>query len=179
MCSPTTRLTFLTGPSASPPSINDAVTSIQSAQAVFTSGAGSARSFSDDAEIRRAHRAVLVCCFSNHPLAGMIRQACPGVPALHILDTAVSAALACSSGAPFGILTTGRAMVPDIDQGVLQYLGGASTRYAGCVPTDLGVLELQDREPSVREKVQRVIREKAALLAQRNAGAIILGCAGE
>jgi len=67
-------------------------------------------------------------------------------------------------------------MVPDIDRGVLNYLGGTSTRYAGCVATNLGVLEL--REEKSKGKVESVIRGKVNQLGEKGVGAIILGCAG-
>lgn len=96
---------------------------------------------------------------------------------MHILDTAINHAMSCGAST-FGIITTGKAMVPDIDAGVRSYLGGVSDRYKGCVATGLGVLELGD--PNSKERVESKIKEDSARLAlEKGAEAIILGCAGE
>lgn len=95
---------------------------------------------------------------------------------MHILESALSAALSSTLGR-FGILTTGRAMVADIESGVRSFLGGASDRYAGTIATGLPVLHLQD--PQHGEAVKTAMRAGARALAERGAGAIILGCAGE
>jgi Asp/Glu/hydantoin racemase len=163
------HLEYMTGPSECPPSINDAPTSIQSAHHVFLSlQARFAQSISVDA--------ILICCFSDHPLVAMIRYEFKGVQCIHIMEASINAALLTSSK-PFAILTTGIDMVNDINRGVLAYLGGVGTRYAGCFATGLGVLELGDS--SCQDKVQSVIREKVQSISQSNdVGAIILGCAG-
>lgn len=68
-------------------------------------------------------------------------------------------------------------MIADIDAGVRAYVGGVSDRYKGCIATGLGVLELGD--PSMRDHVERVIKDEAGRMAvERGAEAIILGCAG-
>lgn len=163
-------LSFLTGSSQCPPSINDAPTSIQSAQAVYTQ-----LTTSPSSSLADSTDAVLICCFSDHPLVPMLRHRYPRLPCIHILESAISAALS-SSQRPFAILTTGADMVHDIDRGVLGFMGGVSARYAGCLATNLGVLELRDENS--QEKVQRVINEKVAELGHRGVGAIVLGCAG-
>lgn len=94
---------------------------------------------------------------------------------MHILEAAVSAALSMSVSR-FGILTTGRAMLPDIDAGVRAFIGGVSDRYAGSIATDLPVLHLQD--PQHRTHVEKVMRDAAREMARKGADAIILGCAG-
>ena len=165
------RLSFLTGSSQCPPSINDAPTSIQSAQAVYAQIAKS----SSLSPLAYSTDAILICCFSDHPLVAMLRHRYPSLPCMHILESAISAALS-SSQRPFAILTTGADMVHDIDRGVLGFMGGVSARYAGCLATNLGVLELRDENS--QEKVHRVIKEKVAELGHRGVGAIVLGCAG-
>lgn len=166
---PNVKYSFLTGPSHAPPSINDPPTSIASAQANFE-----ALLHSDVLSVKSG---VLVCCFSAHPLVPMIRHQWPSLPCMHILDAAVNHAMSCGA-ATFGVLTTGRAMVGDIDGGVQAYFGGVSMRYKGCVATGLGVLELGD--PGMRRHVEARIRQESARLAlDLGAEAIILGCAGE
>lgn len=162
--------TYMTGPSSAPPSINDPPTSIMSAQANFDS-------LLSDPDNLAAKSAVLVCCFSNHPLVSMLRHQWPSIPSMHILDAAVNHAMSCGAST-FGIITTGRAMVADIDAGVNAYLGGVSHRYKGCLATDLGVLELGD--PSMRRHVEKRVRQESGKLGvQMGAEAIILGCAGK
>jgi Asp/Glu/hydantoin racemase len=95
---------------------------------------------------------------------------------MHILESSISVALSTSSK-PFAIITTGSDMVNDINRGVVAFMGGMSSKYAGCVATGLGVLELGDS--NCQDKVQSVIRAKVHDLARNNdLGAVILGCAG-
>lgn len=123
---------------------------------------------------------ILVCCFSDHPLVGMLRHIMPAwKPCMHILEASLLAGLASARGRPVGILTTGADMVRDIDAGVAAILGGSAggnDRYAGCLVTGLGVVQL--REPSEQEHVRHVIGTRSAELARADVGALILGCAG-
>lgn len=169
-CPQGVQLQFLTGPPDSPPSINDAVTSIASAHATH-------QQLLKTGILEKGIDAVLVCCFSAHPLVPMLRHSHPHIHSMHILDTSISHSLNFGTNT-FGVLTTGRAMVPDIDAGVRAYMGGVSDRYRGCITTGLGVLELGD--PKQRGVVEAKIGQAAAnLYMERGAEAIILGCAGE
>ncbi|UZJ52266.1 hypothetical protein CBS101457_001586 [Exobasidium rhododendri] len=182
-------LTYFTGSKAfqCPPSINGALSSVESAIGVFRelsqgdASSSSAAGNKDDGHERAGESllqtadAILICCFSDHSLAEIIRQEYPMKPCMHILESAVNFALSRTSK-PFGIITTGSDMIPDIDRGVLTYLGGLSNRYAGTLATNLGVLEL--REEKSREKVESILREKIVELGRMGVGAIILGCAG-
>lgn len=103
----------------------------------------------------------------------MLRQAAPNKPAMHLLEAAVLHALSC--GARFGVLTTGRSVVSDIDAGVRRILGGNSDRYVGTHATGLGVVELQTGN---RVKVEGLITAGAQSLVSKGADVIILGCAG-
>jgi Asp/Glu/hydantoin racemase len=164
-------LTYLTGSKSfqCPPSIDGALTSIQSTNGIYQQLKQDQDSIVENAE------AILICCFSDHPLVNVLRQEYPSLPCIHILESSINFALS-SSSKPFGIITTGVDMIPDIDKGVLSYLGGSSIRYAGCLATNLGVLEL--RLPESRSKVEGVIRSKVVELGEKGVGAIVLGCAG-
>lgn len=166
---PGVELEFMTGSKECPPSINDPPTSIQSAYHVF-------RKLQKELPSLNV-QAILVCCFSDHPLVAMIRHEFKDIKCMHIMDSSISIALSCSNK-PFAVLTTGSDMVPDIDKGVLSYMGGNSTRYSGCFASELGVLELADSSRAVQDKVQAVLRQKVHEISQKNVGAIILGCAG-
>ncbi|CAD6892827.1 unnamed protein product [Tilletia laevis] len=162
---PNLRLTFHTGPPTSPPSINNPIDAVLSATHTFSLLLRTTTTPSPDA--------YLICCFSNHPLAGMLRHEFPRTPCMHILEAAVLHALPL--GTRFGVITTGADAVSDIDRGVRDVLGANSYRYIGTLSTGLGVVELQTGDPA---KVQAVLKEHAAKLANMGADAIILGCAG-
>ncbi|TKY86291.1 hypothetical protein EX895_005116 [Sporisorium graminicola] len=161
---------FVTGPSTSPASIQDVSESIISASETFR--ALSASSPSSDLS-QHAASAFLVACFSDHPLVGMLRCKAPSKPALHLLEAAVIHSL--SVGDKFGVLTTGRSVVGDVEAGVRKVMGGNSDRYVGTHATGLGVVELQTGN---REKVEDKIRRGAQDLVAKGADVIVLGCAG-
>ncbi|KAL9934335.1 hypothetical protein V8E36_006791 [Tilletia maclaganii] len=162
----TCTYSFRTGPPTSPASIQSAVDGVLSAAYTF-------ESLSSSAEGADAN---LVCCFSNHPLVGMLRSAFPMAPAMHILEAGVLHALPL--GQRFGIITTGSEVVGDIDRGVRDILGANSYRYIGTLATNLGVLELQTATGAGREKVNATLRAGARSLVERGAEVVILGCAG-
>ncbi len=103
----------------------------------------------------------------------MLRQKAPNKPAVHLLEAAIIHAL--SSGSRFGILTTGRSVVPDVEAGVRKIMGGNSDRYVGTHATGLGVVELQTGN---RQKVEEKITKGTQELVGKGADVIILGCAG-
>lgn len=103
----------------------------------------------------------------------MIRSSAPNKPVLHLLEAAIIHAL--SFGSKFGILTTGRSVVPDVECGVRKVLGGNSDRYVATHATELGVVELQSGN---RGKVEQKIRTGTQELVKAGADVIILGCAG-
>ncbi|PWY98048.1 hypothetical protein BCV70DRAFT_202218 [Testicularia cyperi] len=167
---PGCRLRFATGPSTAPESIQDVPTSIISAAETYKSLLSSCNS---DLVGTHPSSAFLVACFSDHPLVGMLRTSCPSKASMHLLEAAVLHAMAC--GNKFGVLTTGRSVVPDIDAGIRKILGGNSDRYVGTHATGLGVVELQTGD---RAKVEGLITAGAQDLVTKGADAIILGCAG-
>ena len=187
-------LTFYTAPPEAPAAISDLRTGIQSAQVCYadlcqsgaidkhdaflicccTFVALAARPDLDRPDVLRSRRATV----SDHPLTHMIREhlgssspnLCTG-----IFEASISDALMFSRA--FGILTTcgDRDMKPGIDRGVSSFLGGGLERYAGCVTTGLGVLELHGPEQA---RVDTAIKRAAAKLVAAGAEAVILGCAG-
>ena len=161
---------FVTGPPSAPASIQDVPGSIISAAETYRSLLSS----SPSADLAQ-HPAsgFLIACFSDHPLVGMLRQQCPHKPSIHLLEAAVIHAL--STGTRFGVLTTGRSVVPDVEAGVRKLMGGNSDRYVGTHATGLGVVELQTGN---RDKVEALIRKGAQELVGKGADVIILGCAG-
>lgn len=92
---------------------------------------------------------------------------------MHLLEAAILHSL--SAGTKFGILTTGKSVVPDVESGVRRVLGGNSDRYVGTHATGLGVVELQSGN---KDKVEGKVKEGARELWRKGADVIILGCAG-
>lgn len=165
---PGCTLSFITGPASSPSSIQTPAESVLSAAETY----GHLVATSPSKELARyPAEAFLVACFSDHPLAPALRPA--GKPTLHLLEAAVLHALL--AGSKFGILTTGRSVVPDVEAGVRRVMGGNSDRYVGTHATGLGVVELKEGD---RAKVERKIREGARELVRLGADVIVLGCAG-
>ncbi|SPO27240.1 related to DCG1 - involved in nitrogen-catabolite metabolism [Ustilago trichophora] len=161
---------FVTGPPSSPESIQDVGESIISAAETYRSLTDS--SPNSDLKLHSAS-AFLVACFSDHPLVGILRQKCPNKPSIHLLEAAIIHALSC--GIRFGVLTTGKSVVPDVEAGVRKLMGGNSDRYVGTHATGLGVVELQSGN---KDKVQSLMKMGAQDLVAKGADVIILGCAG-
>ncbi|SJX62680.1 related to DCG1-involved in nitrogen-catabolite metabolism [Sporisorium reilianum f. sp. reilianum] len=167
---PGCTLQYVTGPPSSPSSIQDVSESVISAAETFRALVAS----SPGADLaQHPASAFLVACFSDHPLVGMLRCKAPLKPALHLLEAAVLHALC--AGARFGVLTTGRSVVADVEAGVRRVMGGNSDRYVGTHATGLGVVELQTGS---RAKVEDKIRRGAQELVGKGADVIVLGCAG-
>ncbi|MCO5589889.1 hypothetical protein L7F22_043858 [Adiantum nelumboides] len=170
------ELDYESGPSSAPTSINDTPTSIQSSQAGFEFLIGA----DEGKSIISKYKAILICCFSDHPLVDMLRHILPAhITIMHLLESGLIAGLTSSRGRPIGIITTGADMVRDIDAGVAAFFGSSAKgndRYAGCVATNLGVLQLRD--PTQKEHVENTIRQQSAEFAKRGVGAVMLGCAG-
>uniref|UniRef100_V5E3V1 Uncharacterized protein n=2 Tax=Kalmanozyma brasiliensis (strain GHG001) TaxID=1365824 RepID=V5E3V1_KALBG len=165
---PSTSLSFLTGPPSSPASIQTPAESIISAAETYkhlitTSPSQDLSLYPTDA--------FLVACFSDHPLAPMLRPS--GKPTLHLLEAAILHALLV--GVKFGVLTTGKSVVPDVEAGVRRVMGGNSDRYIGTHATGLGVVELKEGD---RGKIERKIKVGVQELVRMGADVIVLGCAG-
>lgn len=79
-------------------------------------------------------------------------------------------------GARFGVITSGNGdMVPGLVEAAATFLGTPeSQRFAGVIPTGLGIVELQEGN---REKVRQGIVESSKAMAERGVDVILLGCA--
>jgi Asp/Glu/hydantoin racemase len=127
--------------------------------------------------------AILVACYSEHPLVPQLRKelAARGFHVLGIFEASIDAALkSIKSGEKFGVVTTGKDWEPVLTEGVLQYLNeGAEDAepdsFAGVIGTGLGVLELHGGDAG---NVQTLMAQAAKELVRKGARAICLGCAG-
>lgn len=146
-----------------PPAINDDDQAARSAAAILPRAVEHIHSSAADA--------VLVCCFSDHPLVGALARTFPELPVTGILQASLQEATA--DGGRFGIVTTSLAWEPALSRSVEDL--GFAARSAGVVATGLGVLDLGNLER--RAVVSRIV-EACAPLVKDGAGSIILGCAG-
>ncbi|KAG8950742.1 hypothetical protein FRC04_007161 [Tulasnella sp. 424] len=167
-------ITFFTGPEGAPPSINDEETSVQSEQACFNVLKTQGQEFD----------AILVACYSDHPLVNSLRKQFPGKPIIGIFEASVAHALL--RGSKFGIVTTGQAWEALLTKGVASFFGDEAPstdpaswrngRFAGVASTGFTAIELHQAHP---DEVSRKIGEAAKrLVEEEDADVICLGCAG-
>ena len=166
---PSLVLDYHTGPAASPPSVNDLTTAVESATHTFSSLQAHLRG-----EEGREYDGYLVACYSDHPLVGMLREHTTKT-VLGIFEASIMHALAL--GRPFGIVTTGKYWEGALTEGVRrmfgsQDLGGA---FVGVESTGLSALELHVVDRAV---VTASLSAAASRVVRRGARAIITGCAG-
>jgi len=170
---PSTNLHFFTGPSSSPPSINDEATSKQSCDACLPVLLSTVEDYDG----------FLVACYSEHSLVAALRDKVSGKPVVGIFEASVVHSLL--RGRKFGIVTTGQAWETLLSQAVHNFLGLGSYvserplqsgRFAGVTSTGLGVLELHDANPD--EVSQRIGLAARRLVEDAGADVICLGCAG-
>ncbi|KJA22950.1 hypothetical protein HYPSUDRAFT_138538 [Hypholoma sublateritium FD-334 SS-4] len=161
---PGTTLEFYTAPPSAPSAISDATTGVLSAAACLADL--TARGLLD------AFDGFLVCCFSDHPLTHLLREA-SRKPTLNILEGAIAHALLV--GQRFGIVTSGAGYKYAHYTEVRNVLGAPSERFAGVVACGVAVLEFQG---GARDVVEAKVKAASARSAAQGADVIILGCAG-
>jgi len=159
---PGTHVTYFTGPSDAPPSIDDEETSQQSAKACLR--------VLEDASFMKFD-GFLICCFSDHPLTYSLRKL-HNKPVINIFHASLVQGLLL--GSHLGIITTGPDWIVPLTKGTIEFLGG-NAKFMGVEATGLGVVELKtDGEGHVEEQ----IRHSAVAIATKGADVIVLGCAG-
>ncbi|KAK3671187.1 Protein dcg1 [Recurvomyces mirabilis] len=133
------------------------------------------------------HDAVLIACYSGHPLVPALRTYLSSLPATTsavkcryitgILETSIAACLPLlSQDQKFGIVSTGAQWEGLLNSAVRGFLGvEASTRFAGTVTTGLNANELHEVS---KEDLDRSMKGAVGELLGRGVGAICLGCAG-
>lgn len=165
---------FMTGPPASPAAINNEDEARLSAEACLP------------AILERMSQpdppsAVLVACYSDHPLVTQLRkEVAQPFHVLGIFEASITGALnVIKPGEKFGIVTTGKDWEPILTDGVFEYFESAEEAepdsFAGVIGTGIGVLELHDGDA---ENVQTLMAQAARDLVSKQATAICLGCAG-
>jgi len=171
-----------TGPADSPASINDGNDIKQSTDAVIKDL--KAR------DIISKYDAVLVACYSVHPLVDAItrdfasaRQSVTGIfeasilTALSILPSNTTSALRARQ---WGIVTTGKYWEEHLASGVASFLGGtdakSNLKFAGVQSSGLDAGDFHSVDPA---EVARKLKEAAVRLFQSgDVDCVAMGCAG-
>ncbi|KAG8750429.1 hypothetical protein FRC14_000502 [Serendipita sp. 396] len=166
---------YMTGPSSSVEAINDEEGALISAEACLPL-------LVERMNQPNPPNAVLVACYSDHPLVGMLKKEIsrPELQVMGIFEASVESAVkTIKPGEKFGIVTTGKAWEPLLTDGVHQILGEMDDAepdcFAGVIGTGLGVLEFHGGET---EAVHASMSQAAQELVTKGAMAICLGCAG-
>jgi Asp/Glu/hydantoin racemase len=177
-----TQIDTYTAPSTSPGSINNGDDINDSATAVLQ----------DHPDVSD-YDAILVACYSVHPLVSDLRTLSSRPPQLvdrpaqaltGIFEGSILTALALvSQGERWGIITTGKFWEQHLADGVKAYLGydGApgdlSSRFAGVESTGMNASDFhQDVDPVV--VTDRIKSATRRLLAKGQVRCIVMGCAG-
>ncbi|KDE02548.1 hypothetical protein MVLG_06910 [Microbotryum lychnidis-dioicae p1A1 Lamole] len=148
-----------------------------------------------------SHSAVLIACYSHHPLVQQLLPYTKGDKAvLGIFEASVLSSIANltstlgiegqggrdrdpqaaikSKRARFGIVSTGKGWELLLTQAVDTFLGTSdnSALFAGVETTGLTAVELHDSSPEiVKERTKDAVKK---LLRKGDVGAVCLGCAG-
>jgi Asp/Glu/hydantoin racemase len=126
--------------------------------------------------------AILVCCYSQHPLVPALRLMLAqsqrhSVVVTGIFEASIATCLqAIDINEKFGIVSTGEQWQGIMNAALAGLLGSASSaRYAGTETTALNATELHTTS---RAEVDRRMKDATKRLLSRGARAICLGCAG-
>ncbi|GAA6053078.1 hypothetical protein JCM3770_000373 [Rhodotorula araucariae] len=144
-----------------------------------------------------AHSAILIACYSVHPLVPLIATHCaslpgPTRPVLGIFEASLLASLALLHAPEdrFGIVTTGAVWEGILGAGVRDFLGVRAgddrarvDRFAGVETTGLSAVELHDMpadevERRMKAAVKRLIARARGADGTGALKAVCLGCAG-
>ncbi|KIV94508.1 hypothetical protein PV10_02269 [Exophiala mesophila] len=179
---PTTQITYFTSPSPGIPSINSPADATASTSICLP----------HILPLLNDHDAILVACYSQHPLVSELQAACAAIEngrrryVTGIFEASVLSSLALLQGtdSSFGIVSTGKIWEEALSEGVVTFLGGGSSssnRFAGVETTGLNATDLHDLpaeqvNEKMKEATKRLLRRGKSPLGPVNA--ICLGCAG-
>ena len=157
-------VTGFTGPA------NDAPTAIEGMADSVLSSAACFRALVKRPDLIASHDAILVACYSNHPLIGMLREEFD-LPVIGIMEA--SLLIARTLGSKIGIVATSQRSVGMHQSSVKAY--EMEGYIAGIEACNLGVLDLE-RKP--RDEVLGILRNVSRKLVAQGAEVLTLGCAG-
>lgn len=180
----TTDIITYTAPSG-PSSINDEEDGLESAKIVLKDLT------ENKPDLLHSCDAILVACYSVHPLIGMLQEKLPYVHVTGIFEASISTALSLlpftigefgqsNPRRTFGIVTTGTYWEKELSEGVQEYLAltelKASGRFKGVETTGLTAGDLHS-QPA--ELVQQKLRDATKrLVKNKDVRVVCLGCAG-
>ncbi|SPQ20793.1 055b94c4-2d8d-4f50-8988-59c70801379f [Thermothielavioides terrestris] len=175
--SKSTEVYTYTAPSSSPASINDGHDLLASTESVCQDLTKTG--------LLGHYDAVLVACFSAHPLVGILAERDGEFGPLAVTGIFEASILTCLSllppGKKWGIVTTGRFWEDHLTQGVNVFLGtqqhASNIKFAGVETTGLNAGDFHGGvEPAVvREKLREATRR---LLDKGDVECVVMGCAG-
>lgn len=133
----------------------------------------------------KQYDAVIVACFSVHPLVGMLAEKEGEFGRLAVTGIFEASVLTCLSllrpGKKWGIVTTGKFWEEHLSVGVNHFLGteahGANSKFAGVETTGLTAGDFHGGlDPEV---VRQKLRDATGrLLEQGDVECVVMGCAG-
>jgi Asp/Glu/hydantoin racemase len=139
----------------------------------------------EETGILKQYDAVLVACFSEHPLVPMLAEKEREFGSLAVTGIFESSILACLSllgrGKKWGIVTTGKFWEGHLTRGVNEFLGtqphDLNTKCVGVETTGLNAGDFHGGvDPEV---VRKKLREATArLLGKGHVQCVVMGCAG-
>lgn len=161
---PDVNINTFTGPSnTSPTAIESTVDAVLSSAATFRALLCSPETTEVDA--------ILVACYSAHPLIPMLREELDGIPVLGIMEASLLHARVIAP--KFGIIATSQRSKMSHPAAVEGY--GMSRFCAGIESCDLGVLDFE-RLPDA--PLKEILSDVSRRLIGQGAEALCLGCAG-
>lgn len=128
--------------------------------------------------------AILVACFSVHPLVAELSAMFPAIMTTGIFESSVMAAMSlqpvvCTKPAKWGIITTGKFWETHLSQGVhslLGYTGGSSDRFAGTFSTGLTAGDFHTKPADEVERI--LVAHVRDMLLAEPLFCIVMGCGG-
>lgn len=172
-----TEIYTYTAPQESPASINDGNDLLTSTEVVSQNVTSTG--------VLKQYDAVLVACFSVHPLVGKLAELEGAYGKLAVTGIFEASILTCLSLLPpqqkWGIVTTGKFWEDHLTKGVNAFLGAEAqalnSKFVGVETTGLNAGDFHGGvDPAViREKLSEATRR---LLTQGNLECVVMGCAG-
>lgn len=169
---PNVEFGFYTGPSTSPREIIDVPTSIESEQACLKDILGS--------DLLDSYDAILVCCYSDHPLIHSLAQHTK-IPILGIMQATLLYSLANAKFRSLFVLTSVNSWELLLDSAIISFVGNKAEFPSGkFLPTkalDVSVTRLSDPEEyaKIYNRVNHILTKE---YAGSKVDCILLGCAG-
>ncbi|KAK3352155.1 Asp/Glu/hydantoin racemase [Neurospora tetraspora] len=173
------EISYYTAPSDSPASINDG-TDVQTSASVVLNDLGS-----DPQDLKDYLDAVLVCCFSVHPLVPRLSELASSndfpLSVTGIFEASVLTSLSLLTGPTkkWGIVTTGKYWEDHLTLGVKDFLGheGNNEKFAGVQTTGLNAGDFHGDIP--KEVIDaKLVDATKKLLQAGDVECVVMGCAG-